>query len=492
MSDTSWHAGLRPRQIKAVQDIQQAYRSGYTAPTLVASTGFGKSHTAATIIRMALARGKRIWFIAHLREILQSTSEKLTAEGIPHGWIAAGAQGDRRLPVQVVMVQTLARRLDRYEPPDMLIIDEAHLAVSDTYQTVFEWARSGPKFWRKGGAHMLNLTATPIRLDGRGMGEISDILIPTCSTQTLIDEGLLAKLRYLKPGRPDLSGIHSRGGEYVSSELSELMQKPQVVGSALSHYQKHGAGRPGLGFAVDVKSARRMADEFSRAGLRCVAVCGEDDPVSRDQALTGIQSGQLDFVWNAKLWVAGVDAPVISYISDMAPTKSLTRYRQGLGRGMRTAPGKIDLIYADHAGNYDTHGNPLADVEWTLDGVGKSDRQASEFSVRTCPKCFSPNPSIRPVCGICGHEFEVKQREVEQVEGELEEIALAAAAAKNERIAQGRTKDRDALIALGRSRGHAAPERWADHVLAGRARKEARDALAESSVDALARQYGLR
>jgi DNA repair protein RadD len=486
-----WHAGLRPRQIKAVQDIQQSYRSGFIAPTLVASTGFGKSHTAATIIRMAIARGKRVWFIAHLREILQSTSAKLTAENIPHGWIAAGAAGNRRLPTQVVMIQTLARRLDSYEPPDMLIIDEAHLAVSDTYQTVMEWARSGPKFYRAGGAYMLNLTATPCRLDGRGLGEISDLLIPTCSTQTLINEGLLARLRYLKPGRPDLSGVHSRGGEYVSSEISELMQKPHVVGSAVEHYRQHGAGRPGLGFAVDVASARRMADEFSRAGFRSVAVCGEDDPVSRDQALTGIQTGQLDFVWNAKLWIAGVDAPAISYISDMAPTKSLTRYRQGLGRGMRTHPGKIDLVYADHAGNYDTHGNPLADVEWTLAGAGRSESGKSEVTIKTCPKCFSTLASNREACK-CGHVFETKPREVEEREGQLEEINLDEIASVHARVQQGTSKTRDDLIALGRSRGHASPERWADYILAGRARKKAREELARSSVKEVAARLGIR
>lgn len=486
---TEWHAGLRPRQIKAVQDIQQAYRSGYTAPTLVAPTGGGKTHTSATIIRMALAKGKRVWFVAHLKEILQATSAKLTAERIEHGWIAAGALGNRALPVQVVMIQTLARRLDRYDHPDLIIVDEAHLSVSDTYQTVFEWARCGPKFWRKGGAHMLCLTATPIRLDGRGLGEISDLLIPTCSTRTLMDEGLLAPLRYLKPHTPSLQGLHTRAGEYVSEEVSELMQRPQVVGSALEHYLKHGKGRPGLGFAVDVKSARKMAEVFSAAGLRCVAVCGEDDPVSRDQALTGIQSGALDFVWNAKLWVAGVDAPALSYISDMAPTKSLTRYRQGLGRGLRNHPGKTDLIYADHAGNYDTHGDPTADVEWTLNGVEKTGAAKSEFSVRTCPRCFSPNPSIRQVCGICGHEFEVKSRKLEEVDGELQEIELVGAAKKAEKAAQGMSKTREDLIALGRARGHASPERWAEYVLAGRARKLARDSIAKNAVADIAKRF---
>ena len=97
----------RPRQQKAIDDLRSAYRRGFKAPILIAPTGFGKSATAICMIHSALKKGNRVWFIAHLKEILNDTSNRLSDAGIEHGWIAAGRDGNHRLPVQVAMVQTL-------------------------------------------------------------------------------------------------------------------------------------------------------------------------------------------------------------------------------------------------------------------------------------------------------------------------------------------------------------------------------------------------
>lgn len=490
---------LRPRQAKAIEDVRSAYVEGFCAPTLVAPTSFGKTATSSVMIQNALSKGKRVWFVAHLKEILHATADKLKSEGIPFGWIAAGEHGNRRLPVQLVMVQTLARRISDniYTPPDWIIVDEAHLAVSKTYQTCFEWAHAGPKFYQPGGALLLHLTATPIRLDGRGMGEVSDIIIPTCSSLDLVNEGLLAPIRYLRPSAPDLSGVHMKGKDYDSEELGDVMGKPAVTGSAVETYIREGRGRPGLGFAVDLKRANELTELFRSHGIKTICVSGDDDDEFRSYALRAVQSREVEFVWSVKLWIAGVDAPALSYICDMAPTKSLVRYRQGVGRGVRICDGKTDLIYADHANNIETHGNPLLPVAWTLAGsasVGENQQRA--MAVRECPKCFGHTPSVRPVCKHCGHTFPIKSREIEEREGELEEIQLAAQQ-EAERIAarqdQGRAKDRAALVELFIRRGLTPrnAERRADYVLAGRAQKAAREALAANAVQGLAQQMGL-
>ncbi|MEN9588595.1 MAG: hypothetical protein RLZZ481_381, partial [Pseudomonadota bacterium] len=248
---------LRPRQSKAIEDIRDAYRKGYKAPVLIAPTGFGKSATAVVMIQNAIAKGHQVWFLAHLKEILNDTASRLRADGIPHGWIASGYDGNRSLPVQLVMVQTLARRLDRYKPPSLLIIDEAHLAVAKTYQEIIKWAD---------GARRLLLTATPTRLDGRGLGEVADILIPTCSTQDLIDEGLLAPIKYYAPQTVDLSGVSTRAGDFAQNELAAVMDKPKITGSAVAEYRKVAHGRPAVAFCVSIEHAKHVAEEFKAAG----------------------------------------------------------------------------------------------------------------------------------------------------------------------------------------------------------------------------------
>jgi len=114
---------LRLHQLKAIDDLRAAYRAGHKAPVLVMATGGGKSHTASVIIREAVAKGRSVWFLAHLREILDATSAKLTSERIQHGHIMAGRPDQPDLPVQIVMVQTAARRLGRYRKPDLIVID---------------------------------------------------------------------------------------------------------------------------------------------------------------------------------------------------------------------------------------------------------------------------------------------------------------------------------------------------------------------------------
>lgn len=466
----------RPRQAKAIEDLRAAYRRGFKAPVMIAPTGFGKSATAICMIQNALDKGKRVWFIAHLKEILNDTSNRLTDAGIPYGWIAAGRDGNHRLPVQVAMVQTLVRRLDRYQPPDLIIVDEAHLAVANTYQQIFEWAGAGPKFKRPGGAHLLHLTATPCRLDGRGMNEVADILVPTCSTQDLIDEGLLAPIRYYAPSEPDLSGVHTSMGDFNQGELAAAMDKPVITGSAVQHYRKLADGRPAVAFCVTVEHATNVAEQFRQAGYRAVAISGESDTVERDAALQGLRDGVLDVVCNCALWVAGVDAPSIGCIIQLAPTQSVVKYLQSVGRGLRTHPGKDDCIILDHAGNVKRHGLPTDLREWTLAAVEKrKNSKKSEVPVKTCPVCFATVPSIVTDCA-CGHHFEPVGREIEEVDGQLEEITAAAAkaqAVKERKMEQGRSQTEADLIRIGRARGMKRPELWARHVLRARAAKEA-------------------
>ncbi len=466
---------LRPRQQKAVEDLTAAYRRGFRAPVLIAPTGFGKTHASATIIRRALTKGRRVWFIAHLKEILIATSNKLFDEGIPHGWIAAGRDGNHRLPVQVAMVQTLARRLDRYQPPDLIIVDEAHLAVANTYQQIFEWAGAGPKFSRPNGAHLLHLTATPCRLDGRGMSEVSDILVPTCSTQDLIDEGLLAPIRYYAPSEPDLSGVHTTMGDFNQGELAQAMDKPVITGSAVQHYRKLADGRPAVAFCVTVEHANNVAEQFRQAGYRAIAISGESDTVERDAALQGLRDGAFDVVCNCALWVAGVDAPSIGCIIQLSPTQSVVKYLQSIGRGLRTHPGKTDCIVLDHAGNVKRHGLPTDHRDWTLAAVEKrKGAKKSEVPVKTCPVCFATVPSIVTDCA-CGHHFEPVAREIEEVDGELKEVTAEAKAqaVKARKMEQGRSQTEADLIRIGRARGMKRPELWARHVLRARAAKEA-------------------
>jgi len=447
---------LRPRQLQALEDLRAAYATGARAPILVAPTGFGKTATAAEIVRRSVARRRRVWFLAHLREILDDTAGRLAGAGIQFGQIRAGWAMDLTQMVQVVGVQTAARR-SGLPRPDLIIIDECHLAVARTYRAVIEAV---------GRPLLLGLTGTPQRLDGRGLGEVFDRLVLTCSTAELIDEGLLAPIRMFEPPGADLSSVRKVAGEYDQGQASDLLSRPQVVGDALSHWKRLCHGRRGVAFCTTVAHAQAVADQWNRAGYRAMAVHGGSDDDERREAVAGLRAGRLDLVACAQLWVAGVDVPELDAVIWLKPTASLTTWLQGNGRGLRIAPGKRDLMILDHVGNRARLKHPLEVHPWTLEGRMKRDREPT-LSVKACPRCFATIASRLSECPDCGHEFTAQRRELEHVDGELVEVDVMAQR-RERRQEQGQAQTLDELTEVGRRRGMKNPRGWARHVLAAR------------------------
>ena len=454
---------LRPRQKQAIADIRAAYASGYRCPVLVAPTGMGKTFVATEIVRLTIARGRSVWFLAHLREILDDTSARLTAAGISHGNIRAGRSSDYGKLVQVVAVQTAVRR-SHLPRPDLIIVDECHLAVANSYRQVIAAA---------GNPRLLGLTGTPQRLDGRGLGEVFDLLVHTCSTAELIDEALLAPIRIFAPPGADLSGIGRRGGDFDQGQAGAVMSRPQVVGDALSHWQKLCTGRRGVAFCTTVSHAQAVAEQWQRAGFRAVAVHGGSDDAERREAVAGLRAGRLDLVACAQLWIAGVDVPEIDAVIWLRPTQSLTAWLQGNGRGLRTAPGKADLLILDHVGNSARLGHPLTVHDWTLDGRVKRAKEAAP-SVKVCSQCFAAMRSGTQQCPECGHAFAPERRELQHVEGELQEVIARQA----RRAEQSSAQTFEQLVRIGHRRGMANPRGWARHVLAAREAKRERSGVA--------------
>lgn len=383
-------------------------------------------------------------------------------------------------PVQIVSIETLRRRIDKIPDsymPDLLIVDEAHVGMDRTKE--MQAALGNPL--------SLLLTATPSLLSGRGLGEISDIIVETCGTQELIDEGLLVPIRYFAPSVVDLSGVKQRMGDYAQNELEKVMDKPSITGDAAATYKKRGHGRPALFYCVSLDHCEHASAEFRAHGYRTLVVSGNSTDAERQAAIRALTYGDVDAVFNCQLWIAGVDCPAISYIGWLCPTQSLTKFLQGCGRGLRplfepgydlsTVDGRIeairnsvkpDLIISDHANNWQIHGFPTDDREWSLDGERRRKRKSDpdDIPIKTCPDCFRVLRSSASVCE-CGHVFTPRGREIEVVEGELAEIDVVAL--RRERMReQGRAQTLEDLLELAARTGK--KPGWAHHVY--RARQE--------------------
>jgi DNA repair protein RadD len=202
-----------------MDDIRAKYSSA--APLVLRvllqlPTGAGKTFIFCRIAAGAIDKGKRVWLLGHRAEILEQISGALCALGIDHG-VLEGGQQDTNSQIMVAAIATLARRLDRYkdEPPDLLIVDECHHAVAASWRKILN---AFPK------ARILGVTATPERLDGRGLGDIFETMIQGPDVAELTRQGFLVPAVVYAPSvEVDLSGVRTRAGDYASDDLAKVM-----------------------------------------------------------------------------------------------------------------------------------------------------------------------------------------------------------------------------------------------------------------------------
>jgi DNA repair protein RadD len=407
---------LRPYQSQAIHEAREALRINRRV-LIVAPTGAGKTTIAAEIIRLTIARGGRVWFLAHRKELIDQASARLDQFGIAHGVIMAQHWRDRpHERVQVASVQTLVNR-DVDMRPSLIIIDEAHRATAASYQTVIENAGS-PK--------VIGLTATPIRGDGKGLASMFDAMVQCPPIGELMAQGYLVPARAFAGRRVDLSGVEIRGSDYDPTQLNDAMNKPHLIGDVVKEWRRLADSRPTMVFAAGVKHSRTIVDAFLDAGIRAAHLDGETPKQERESILKRLADGRLTVVSNAMVLTEGVDVPVVSCVVLARPTKSKGLYLQMAGRGLRTAPGKQDCLILDHGNCTMEHGLVPRDQNWQLtdDSQRKRGKQVSYAETfKVCPDCGEVAELQADVCK-CGYVFAVraKQKQLKVYNGVLEEV----------------------------------------------------------------------
>jgi DNA repair protein RadD len=451
---------LRPYQQQAVAAIRAAMARN-RAVLFVLPTGGGKTVVFSHIAQQAASKGNRIAVLVHRVELLEQASRSLNAMGVRHGLIAPGRSMDLSLPVQVASVQTLARRLHKL-PQDLfrlLVVDEAHHSNAGTWAKVLEHFRA---------ARVLGVTATPCRTDGRGLGEWYGAMVLGPSPEWLTAEGYLAPARVFAPPGIVLQGLRKRMGDYDMREAEQLLGAGQAMGDCLSHYRQHLEGRTAIAFCCSVAHAEAVARLFNDHGIHAASIDGTMDTATRRSLLERLGNGSLKVLTSCALIGEGVDVPSVGGCILLRPTQSVALHLQMIGRCLRPQAGKQAVIL-DHVGNTNRLGHHLDEREWTLDGIRK--REGSKApSVKVCPACFCSCRSGTPECPECHHRFAPERRELQHVEGQLQELERAAAQQERRRE-QAQARTMQDLVAIGKRRGMKSPYAWAHHVLQSREAK---------------------
>jgi len=338
---------LRPYQEGAIEKILQAKETGKVRQLVCLPTGCGKTITFAALAQQF---GVRTLVLAHRDELIEQARDKfqLVWPEADIG-IVKGTQHQPTAHIVIASVQSAARdaRLAELAAQDfkLLIIDEAHHAASDSYRKIsqtlgFEDATQDKL--------LVGFTATPMRADGKGLGDVFDCVTVEHSLPTMIRAGYLCELRGIKiTATEDLSSVRTRGGDFIERELSLALNTDARNSLVVNAYQEHASSRKAIAFCADVAHSRDLAAKFTDSGIPTVAVYGAMDLEERRSALARFRRGELQVLTTCGVLTEGFDEPSIGCVLMARPTRSATLYTQCIGRGTRLYPGKADCLVLD-------------------------------------------------------------------------------------------------------------------------------------------------
>jgi DNA repair protein RadD len=355
---------LRDYQQKLVGDALDAIRAGKN-PLVVLPPGGGKTHVMAAI----LEQFKRTLSIAHRVELT--------------------AKLKKLLPSNDHQVATVQSGIESLGPLELLAIDEAHHAPAKTYQRIIDDAN----------CPTLGVTATPCRMDGRGLGSIFDVLLEGPDVATLTEMGYLMPFDlYSAKTEIDVAGI-SKGvsGDYAPGSAAKAATARTITADAVQEWLDKADGRQTIVFTCTVDHARQVQQQYLSAGIRAEVITGGSK--DRHELLPAFERKEFPVLINCEIAIEGIDIPSCECVQILRPTNSIRIYDQMIGRLLRPS-GRRGVIL-DHAHTWERLGYPFAGRTWSLDGV-----EMPESELRVCPVCRAVAQSGDKECSACGHSLD--------------------------------------------------------------------------------------
>jgi DNA repair protein RadD len=419
---------LYPHQADTVEKILD-YEAKHPHGRLlvVGPPGVGKTLiTAITLRRLAFERDLPGLVVAHRREMINHHYEHLVRCDIDPSMLGIIMGNDRRTNpralIQIASIDTLNRR----DKPDAKVIftDEAHRDASRSRRKL---RKLYPEAFRVG------ITATPTRLDSKGLAEDFDDMILVSSMSELIAGRYLSAPRiFTVPDEllPDISQVRTRAGEYDANDLNKAVNRRALVGGLVEHWLRRADNRRTVTFAASIEHSKYIAEQFTSAGIASAHLDQEASDMERLEMLSKLKSGDLRMISCVNILAEGWDCLPCKCVILARPTKSLTLHIQQSTRCMRPWEAVVPLIL-DHAGNMIRHRIlPHVDRQWSLDPEKATGQ--GEAPVKACSSCDAIVAAGFHECPSCGHPFDHAPPILEELEGTLVEYKMTESAKRRE------------------------------------------------------------
>lgn len=406
----------RDFQVTAHEELRKGFREGHRRQLLVAPTGSGKTYLGLRVINEALQRGKKALFVCDRTALIEQTSARADAYGLTdHGIVQANHwRRDTRLPFQIASIQTIQAR-GFWPDANVIVIDEAHTQYKASKEKLADTL-----------ATVIGLTATPC---SAGLGLVYTHLVNAATMHELTQCGVLVPMRILSCMKPDMTGAETSGGEWTAKAAGE--REAKIIGDVVAEWLKHGENRKTIAFGADIAYCTQLAQRFNEAGVVADTYTSETPDGERADLVKEFTKpdSRIRILVSVEALAKGFDVQDIGCVIDARPLrKSLSTAIQMWGRGMRSFPGKNDVLLLDHSGNIQRFLADFTDVFFngftSLDMSEKLDkvvRKDEEGHGGGCPMC-GYKPFLRR-CMSCGHEKQ-SMALADETGGEMREIRI--------------------------------------------------------------------
>lgn len=396
---------LRPYQAEAEEAVYAAYAAGLRRVGVQLFTSAGKTVIFSHMAKRYYERGQRVLIVVHRDTLVVQTIRKLQKVGIPDNAIGVvkGSRNEVGKPVIVASIHTLRNdnRLIQLIPPDLTVIDEAHVSVAPTYMKLYKHIDTIPG----GQGHLVGFSATWMRSDSRGLGDIWEKVVYKRSIKWGAENGYLVKPDVIQLGGTlDMSNVRTAAnGDWREGDLEEVVMIDDLRDTVVEGYHKLTPNHPAVLFAPTQVSARYFGDALRESGVPVAEIFANTKPAARRWAFHGFDTGAVKILATCTALAEGWDAPHCDTALLLRPTKHLGLFIQQAGRIMRLWPGKS--------------------VSWLLDFVGVTDdktfRAAVDLSLSSeseevehteCEECgaFGPTRYIASLEATVCHACAVK------------------------------------------------------------------------------------
>ncbi|MBI1914411.1 MAG: DEAD/DEAH box helicase family protein [Planctomycetes bacterium] len=403
---------LRTYQEEAKGAVYEHLRTRADNPCVVIPTAGGKTPVMASICKDAVTTWNgRVLILAHVKELLEQATDKLArvCPEVRFGVYSAGLRRrDTDASVIVAGIQSVYKRACELDTFDLVVVDEAHMIPPEGdgmyRQFLAEANVVNPD------VRVVGFTATPFRLKTGAICTPDGFLNHICyevGVRELIRDGYLCPL-VTKAGkaRADTNSVHVRGGEFVPSELEDVMDDDELVQRACAELTESTSDRSAvLIFASGVKHGRHVVSVLKQHGVQCGFVCNETPDAERDETLRQFRAGALKYLCNINVLTTGFDAPHIDCVAMLRPTMSPGLYYQMVGRGFRLFPGKHNCLVLDFGGNVLRHG-PVDEIKLRH----RRPKGTGIAPAKECPECQAVIAAGYGRCPQCGFQFPPPER----------------------------------------------------------------------------------